>query len=226
VQVPTYENDDPFPVGEVEELRYDWHWLALPDASDGSSPRFGFANLAYFDTRDENSERLLLGWSPATRTQGITDEYVVSEVDRQGQLRGEPLTLDGAGWGEDNRWVTMPSSGCVVFPFAWAGDSGPGGDYPLEGQEPSAYPTVMHLTSLCPVGEQPAPADAGQGPSPYDPSPDGGAGPSAGAPRDTDSGCGCRAPVRSTPKGVGMLAALAVAALLGRSRRRGSYPRT
>ncbi|MBW2522741.1 MAG: hypothetical protein JRI23_01135, partial [Deltaproteobacteria bacterium] len=205
VQVPTYEGGDPFPVGEVEVFRYDWQWLALPDARDGSSPRFGFANLAYFDTQSEDSERLLLGWSPATRTQGITDEYVVSEVDRQGQLRGEPLTLDGAGWGEDNRWVTMPTSGCVVFPFAWAGDSGPGQDYPLEGQEPTAYPTVMHLTSLCPVGDQPPPADAGQGPSPYDASPDGAAAPS-GTARDTDSGCGCRAPATGEPKGLAALA--------------------
>jgi MYXO-CTERM domain-containing protein len=158
----------------------EWSWLLVPNAGNGDTPRFGSANLAYFDTAGEDSERLLLGWSPSIEFQGLTSEYVVSEVDRQGRLRGEPLVLDAAGWGEDNRWVTMPGSGCVVFAFAWAGDSGPGESYPIEGEEPTTYPTTMHLTSLCPAtAEQPPVTEpAGQAPTPtYSPS--------------SGSGCNC-----------------------------------
>jgi len=139
----------------AEETGYDWNWLLVPTANDGSVPRFGSANLTYFDTAGENSERLLLGWSPSIEFQGLTREYVVSEVDRQGRLRGETLVLEAAGWGEDNRWVTMPNSGCVVFAFAWAGEGGPGDSYPIEGEDPTAYPTTLHVTSLCPGTSDP-----------------------------------------------------------------------
>jgi MYXO-CTERM domain-containing protein len=146
----------------------DWQWLLVPNAGSGEAPRFGSANLAYFDTAGEDSERLLLGWSPSIEFQGLTSEYVVSEVDRQGRLRGEPLVLDAAGWGENNRWATMPSSGCVVFAFAWTGDGGPGQNYTTEGEDATAYPTIMHLTSLCPdTSEQPALTEpTGKAPTP------------------------------------------------------------
>jgi len=158
VRVPLYGAEEAF--GEV--TRYPWNWLSLPEPAPARAQheRAGFANLAYFSTEGEDSERLLVGWSPSTETQGITSEYVVSEVDRQGRLRGEPLTLDAAGWGEDNLWVTMPSSGCVVFPFAWKGDA-PGGNYPHEPSDPGTYPRTMRLTSLCPgTAEQPPLAQA------------------------------------------------------------------
>jgi hypothetical protein len=118
------------------------------------------AAMAYFDTRGENSQRVLVGWSPSIAFQGIAQEYVVSEVDREGRLRGAPYRIKNAGWGEDNRWVTMPSSGCVVFPFAWVGDA-PGRDYPVESDSLRAanLPRSLYMTSLCPASaSQPATA--------------------------------------------------------------------
>ncbi len=140
--------------------RYQWDWLSLPapKADREKLTRAGFGNMAYFDTQGEDSERLLVGWSPSVETQGITSEYVVSEMDRQGRLRGKPVTLTGTGWGEDNLWATMPNSGCVVFPFAWVGENGPGQSYPIEGSmDASVYPSTMHMTSLCPATSSPPP---------------------------------------------------------------------
>ncbi|MEN9577714.1 MAG: hypothetical protein RJA70_723 [Pseudomonadota bacterium] len=139
--------------GEQKVSRYPWNWLYLPepDPALGRERRVGMAAMAYFDTQGEDSQRLLVGWSPTIMFQGIASEYVVSEIDREGRLRGQALRLKDAGWGEDNLWATMPESGCVVFPFAWVGDA-PGGDYPIEAEERpvSDYPTKMQLTSLCP----------------------------------------------------------------------------
>lgn len=174
-QVPQYESGTL--VGNQSSPRYQWQWLYLPDPDPAleRERRFGMANMAYFDTKGEQSDRLLLGWSPSMATQGIAQEYVVSEIDRSGQLRGSAFTLEGAGWGEDNLWQTMPSSGCVVFPFAFSGDA-PGGNYPVENNDrlASDFPTTLHMTSLCPVGStQPPPAsvpapqsDAERWPSP------------------------------------------------------------
>jgi hypothetical protein len=222
--VPIYETqDDPTPTGEAEVHFHEFRWLDLPNASDGTRPRFGFANMAYFAPDGEDSERLLLGWSPATQTQGITTEYMVAEMDRLGRIRGEPMTLEGAGWGEDNRWTTMANSGCVVFPFAWSGEDGPGNDYPIEGNDPTVYPTVMHLTSVCPEGGQPevnvelsgtlAFADTR---GDYDPL-EGDSGPGGGGARasgessgNDDGGCGCTmpgAPPGSAPHWIGLGAA-------------------
>ena len=106
--------------------------------------------MAYFDTAGEDSERLLVGWSPTTGDRGRTGEYLVSEMDREGNLVGAPLRLQNAGWGEDNLWQTMPNSGCVVFPFAHVGDA-PGQAYPNHGTEAiSSYPNVLHMTAVCP----------------------------------------------------------------------------
>lgn len=176
--LPVDGND--FAAGDGTE----WTWLLVPNAGTGDTPRFGSANLTYFDTAGEDSERLLLGWSPSIEFQGLTSEYVVSEVDRQGRLRGEPLVLDAVGWGEDNRWVTMPDTGCVVFAFAWAGASGPGESYPTEGLDAAAYPTTMHLTSLCPgtPDQPPVTEPSGEPPTPdYHPS------------SGDSGGCNCRA---------------------------------
>ena len=154
VRVPLHGAEEEF--GSV--TRYPWNWLSLPDPAPDRAEhtRAGFANLAYFSSDGEDGERLLAGWSPSTEIQGITSEYVVSEVDRQGRLRGEPFTLDAAGWGEDNLWVTMPNSGCVVFPFAWIGDA-PGRNYPVEPSDLEAYPRTMRMTSLCPGTDEAPP---------------------------------------------------------------------
>ncbi|MCU0664833.1 MAG: hypothetical protein MUC50_21230 [Myxococcota bacterium] len=153
-QLPVYENGAV--TDQQDATRYQWNWLYLPepDASLALEKRAGMANMAYFDTKGEDSERLLVGWSPTMAFQGIAKEYVVSEMDRDGNLRGQAFRLTKAGWGEDNLWTTMPNSGCVVFPFAWVGDS-PGSDYPIEGDDAKNFPTAMHITSLCPRGNQP-----------------------------------------------------------------------
>lgn len=153
-QVPEYAGGEQ--VGEQESIRYQWNWLHLPepDPELGRERRFGVPAMAYFCTEGETCERLLLGWSPSIAFQGLAEEYVVSEIDRDGQLRGETFTLRNAGWGEDNRWQTMPNSGCVVFPFSWTGDA-PGKDYPIERPEMAStdFPSTLYMTSLCPTGE-------------------------------------------------------------------------
>ncbi len=147
-------------MGDQEVERYPWNWLYLPepDPALNRERRVGMAAMAYFDTRGEDSQRLLVGWSPSIEFQGIAQEYVVSELDRNGQLRGTAFRLKAAGWGEDNRWETMPSSGCVVFPFAWVGDA-PGTNYPIEaeGRVAADFPSTLYMTSLCPTtASQPA----------------------------------------------------------------------
>ena len=85
-------------------------------------------------------------------TQGIADEYMVSELTVDGELAGEPLRLVATGWGEDNSWEYMRGTGCVVFAFAWMGDGGPGANFPIEG---SARTTkTMRLTSVCPTSNK------------------------------------------------------------------------
>ncbi len=199
-EIPIYVEQNGSKVTYEEFTRFEWSWLALPepDPSRAEHKRAGLANMAYFSTQGEDSERLLVGWSPSIEFQGITSEYVVSEVDRQGRLRGEPMTLKSAGWGEDNLWATMPSSGCVVFPFAWTGD-GPGSNYPYENDESEAsdYPTALHMTSLCPGTEEQPPLDDTTDAPPDEerwPTPE--VDTSAG---ESDGGCGCRA-ISSQPK--------------------------
>jgi hypothetical protein len=157
--VPVYEGGEQ--TGEQEVTRYQWNWLYLPEPEGSNERRVGMANMAYFSTDGDSSQRLLAGWSPSIAFQGITDEYLVSEIDRDGNLRGQPFRLTGAGWGEDNRWETMPDSGCVVFPLAWVGDA-PGNNYPIEQEDRAAsdYPTTLRLTSLCPVGTEQPPLTA------------------------------------------------------------------
>jgi hypothetical protein len=159
VEVPQFEEGAQ--VGVQEAQRYQWNWLYLPEKQTDNDGRAGFGQLAYFDSQGENSQRLLIGWSPTVAFQGITEEYYVSELDRDGNLRGEPYRLVNAGWGEDNRWTTMPTSGCVVFPYTWVGDA-PGSDYPIESDEAEAtdFLNFLYLTSVCPNSDaQPALAD-------------------------------------------------------------------
>lgn len=206
-QVPIFVEKDGNVYSSEAFTRHQWDWLFLPDPDPSREEfkRAGMANLAYFSTNGENSERLLLGWSPSVETQGITSEYVVSEVDREGRLRGEPLTLTSAGWGEDNLFVTMPNSGCVVFPFTWIGD-GPGASYPHENAESNAtdYPTAMHMTSLCPGTTEQPPLATTETPVPDDerwPTPE-------GYYPEGDGGCGCL--VASSPSRPDVLTLLGV----------------
>ncbi len=152
-RVPLYQGGTR--VGDQEVSKYQWNWLYLPDPDPtlGRTKRVGMAAMGYFNTQRESGQRLLAGWSPSISFQAITPEYVVSEVDRAGRLRGQAYRVSKAGWGEDNRWTTMPSSGCIVFPFAWEGDA-PGRDYPIESSTLRAtdLPRTLHMTSLCPRG--------------------------------------------------------------------------
>jgi hypothetical protein len=149
-QVPQFQNG--MRVGDQTVRRYQWNWLYLPEPDPAlkREKRAGMAAMAYFSGAGEDSTRLLVGWSPTIVFQGIAAEYVVSEMDRSGRLRGAPFRLQTAGWGEDNRWTTMPNSGCVVFPFSWVG-AAPGGAYPIEGTAASSIPSSLYMTSLCPA---------------------------------------------------------------------------
>ena len=85
--------------------------------------------------------------------QGITDEYLVQELNINGDFVGQPLRLEKAGWGEDNEWTYM-ENGCVVFPFTWKeGDTGPGGNFPTYGEANSTK--KLYLTSICPENSSP-----------------------------------------------------------------------
>eukprot|EP00808_Paulinella_micropora_P027304 g3957.t1 len=136
---------------------YPFKWLNTPPPTDNSSaPRVGMANLMHFGVGGENSGRILLGWSPSMKTQGITSEYVVAEVNENGAILGNPSVLNKTGWGEDNVWGYLPGSGCVVFAFAWMGNGGPGNNYGVIGKEMAEYSSVMRLTALCPTGPAPS----------------------------------------------------------------------
>jgi hypothetical protein len=53
---------------------------------------------------------------------------MVGQYDRNAELTGDLLKLNSAGWGENNNWASLPSSGCVAFAFAWKSgiDGNPG----------------------------------------------------------------------------------------------------
>ena len=120
-------------------FKYNWRWLDTPaKTSPDKAARVGMVNLAHFSKGGENSGRLLIGWTPAMATQGLADEFVVSEVTvgtddgAAGKLAGEPLKLVGGGWGEDNVWTYMAKTGCVAAPTAWMGKA-PGGSFTVTG---------------------------------------------------------------------------------------------
>lgn len=128
--------------------KYNWKWFNL-FSNQFPQKRVGMVNLANFRKGGENSNRLLLGWSPSMVFQGVTNEYVVQEMDINTNLVGSPLRLNNSGWGEDNEWVYVPARGCVVFPFAWVDSaSGPGSRYPVEGNLPTTK--KLQMTSICP----------------------------------------------------------------------------
>ena len=133
-----------------DEPAYAWNWFGekaaeFPEAYPGDDRRVSFANAANFGLGGENASEILVGWAERGQRQinshqhnnvggGQTDHFVVSRADRNGKLIGQPWSLQGGngslsceptGWGEDNNWVTIPSTGCVVMTHAWRVYSGP-----------------------------------------------------------------------------------------------------
>ena len=150
-------------------LDYGWTWFGdaglFPESYAGADKRVTFANAANFGVGGENAPEILVGWAERHRgqlsTQGETDHYVVSRATREGILVGQPWSLGGGsgslstestGWGEDNNWVTVPATGCVVMSHVWLGDDGPG---PTSYQTSnngnlSLYSNKLRLTTVCP----------------------------------------------------------------------------
>lgn len=133
---------------------YPWNWVPLDDLcapTKGQEPRVGMAQLHNWGIGGEDSGRILLGYSPATRHAGRTDEYHVVQVDSDGTPLHDPVVLQRGGWGVDSLGSYMPGSGCVVFPHTWDDDA---------EQHPTSYPqhqepvtsrsAYVKLTALCP----------------------------------------------------------------------------
>ena len=135
---------------EFDPVKNQWNWLNLPEPiSNTTIKRAGMVNLANFGKGGEESGRLLVGWSPSMATQGITKEYLVQEINTNGNFVGSPLRLDKTGWGEDNEWVYIPATGCVAFPFTWMGNSGPGSDFPIYNANTTTK--TLRVTTICPT---------------------------------------------------------------------------
>ena len=105
--------------------------------------------------------------SPKIPTPGADTLHCFGSIST-GQGGANSITNEPTGWGEDNNWVTVPSTGCVVFPHVWYGDNGPGQRYGVDGRP--EYPTGgnntnflmgssrLTLTAVCPATGGPDPA--------------------------------------------------------------------
>jgi hypothetical protein len=132
---------------------YQWVWLntPAPKVDVSTTRRVGNIQLHNLGVGGDASGRVLIGWAPTVKFQGIASEYVVSEISTSGAFIGDPLVLQNAGWGEDTLGAYMPGSGCVVYPFGWVNsNSGPGSNYPIDGSSYSGFSNVMRLTAVCP----------------------------------------------------------------------------
>ena len=45
--------------------------------------------------------------------------------------------------------MAMEDTGCVAWPFSWAGDGGPGEAYGRMGSTPGELSNLMHITVIC-----------------------------------------------------------------------------
>jgi len=165
-------------------LDYGWTWFGddglFPESYAGADKRVTFVNAANFGVGGENAPEILVGWAerymPQNSAVGETSHYVVSRATREGVLIGQPWSLGGGsgslsteptGWGEDNNWVTVPATGCVVTSHVWLGDDGPG---PTSYQTSnngnlSLYSNKLRLTTVCPAAGYVAPNPAHRPPS-------------------------------------------------------------
>ncbi len=139
--------------------------------------RFGFAKGAPYGSvgaeNHEQSERFLIGFSPkidptdsngGNRQKGKPEVYMVGEFDRSGEPVGHMMQLDSAGWGEEDNWSTLPSTGCVAFAFAWKNGVDGRAGYPPYAQILSddvttpadtlftnrGFTKKIQLTTICP----------------------------------------------------------------------------
>ena len=116
----------------------------LPETHDLENPTqaLGFVNLAHVGSGGEEGTRFMLGWADPLNynlgTDGVPDptgqgvgasQYYAVEVDSKGVMYGDITQLNGTGWGEADPWTAMEASGCIAWPFAWYGDTGPGQKY-------------------------------------------------------------------------------------------------
>ena len=121
-----------------------------PDAEGGSEiGPAGFANLQRLGPGGEDAERFLLGWADNVMFQGVAGgNYWVAETDAAGSV-GAVQALGATGWGEEDAWVAMEDTGCVAWPFGWAGEDGPGEVYGRMGSPPSELSALMRITVVC-----------------------------------------------------------------------------
>ena len=109
---------------------------------DTESQALGFVNLAHVGSGGEEGTRFMLGWADPLNynlgTDGVPDptgqgvgasQYYAVEVDSKGVMYGDITQLNGTGWGESDPWTAMEASGCIAWPYAWYGDTGPGQKY-------------------------------------------------------------------------------------------------
>ena len=140
--------------GPQQKFRRNWlhRWMFLDLEGGRDHVDIGFINLSRVGRVAQ--DRFLLGYATHVTEKGTIGEagqYYVQEVTKSGCLLGQPLKVDGAGWGEDNVWTYMPNSGCVVFPFTWEDRSRAGRPY-MDARASS----ILRVTSYCPAQSAPA----------------------------------------------------------------------
>jgi hypothetical protein len=81
---------------------------------DFPTTKIGFPQMQHVGPSGEEGGRFLLGWAGGVTPYGAPDEYYVVEADAEGRLFGERTKLDGTGWGEEDAWVHLPKSRCIV----------------------------------------------------------------------------------------------------------------
>lgn len=126
-------------------------WITPCDSVKSRYPRRpGLVQLHNWGIGGEKSDRMLLGFSPSMRFQGISDEYHVVEINGEGEMIHDPVVLQKGAWGEDSLGVHLSASGCVVFPFAWVDEDVPTFKYPTWNEAIEKRSKFLRLTAVCP----------------------------------------------------------------------------
>jgi len=150
--------------------------------------------IAHLGGTSEEDDNFLLGWSevdaatfvggPHTKAP-LPTRYNLAVVDHELKMKGEAIEVENTSWDEHSDWVTMPASGCVVFPSIFGDTSGPKGPYSppapykkdFEGpadEIPGYFTTKLRFTLYCPSGstpDAPPPPPPPPGPTPNAPPP-------------------------------------------------------
>jgi len=130
-----------------------FYYLDIPhdyyDNTPAEGNPIGFASVQHIGSGGEEGKRFLLGFADGVKFRGMSSNYYVVEADENGNLYGDVMPID-SGWGEEDEWA-QTSSGCVVFPFTWSGDEGPGKAYGnINGDDDEGFSSIMHVTVICP----------------------------------------------------------------------------